>query len=742
MYFYEAQVSIGEVERFVLVVFSGQLEGDEIVYSQLIESGFRKYPNRPEEVFFIYPSYIDDVVSGFFESGERAFENVVRFGEEIPVTFLPFDKKGELSLKAVHGASLICEDLDELRDQLVGGGIFNLAKIRKNDVIQKSPSGTVFIKPSGQEYDEFIKASELAVGYAENQFVGFSLLSKVPEGRDIKRIYIDTNSISSFIESLLYYWARFSDSKCKTAVYYSYGSYGGMDAAKPEDVEDVWLIISASRTNSMGVKMARNWGLEDNQVITLLSYTKSHENNVGDQILVDISALSESAQKDIAHGSMMKVKVWGENFTAEVEKPNLVYILAEHKTPAINMLVYPNNSNGLFKLNRRVSPELPVSSIYVDCTKHLSEDKKLISWLEDVIDWYIPPKLGWLVYKERDESSKNLTSLVEKKLLSNGITGFRKVDINVAHKEISGDDSVLVAIPATATGQTLLKLNRNLRISGHKGNRIFISPFVVSQSKSAFIQFKNSLIYAPKRMKYLFFSWRDMYIGHSEEINSWAQELKVVEHLDSPFWIYRANALRNNKDGLCGAIGTPSVSVDDRLTFTKDFAFWGENNYDPEQINPESVYVTVASILQDLREKPLLKSDKNSLFSYVYQHSVIAPDNFTRFTDALLQSCLWRAANGRELDYRSSLEISQEFSGILERLIEENSNGTSNAAVDLLMGIATGRIQLSREVLKELLKKASCVYKDKNSDAVLLIEYIGAKHFPADYPLSSGDVVL
>ena len=311
MYFYEAQVSIGEVERFVLVIFSGQLEGDELVYSQLIETGFRKHPNRPEEVFFIYPSYIDDVISEFFENGERAFENIVRYGVEIPVTFLPFDKKGELSLKEVHLRSLVCEDLTELRDQLVGNGIFNLAKIRKNDVIQKAPSGTVFIKPSGQEYDEFIKASELAVGYSENQFVGFSLLSRAPKDRDIKRIYIDTNSISSFIESLLYYWARFSCSKCKTAVYYSYSSYGGMDAAKPEDAEDVWLIISASRTNSMGIKMACSWGLKDDQVITLLSYTRSHENNVGDQILVNISALSESAQKDIDHGSMMKVKVWG-----------------------------------------------------------------------------------------------------------------------------------------------------------------------------------------------------------------------------------------------------------------------------------------------------------------------------------------------------------------------------------------------------------------------------------------------
>ncbi|MDO8825963.1 hypothetical protein [Methylophaga sp.] len=156
--------------------------------------------------------------------------------------------------------------------------------------------------------------------------------------------------------------------------------------------------------------------------------------------------------------------------------------------------------------------------------------------------------------------------------------------------------------------------------------------------------------------------------------------------------------------------------------------------YQPEAINPEAVYLTISSILQGLRERPYLENDKDSLFSYVYQHSVIAPENFTRFTDALLQSCLWRASNAREMDYRSDRVLSEEFSSILERLIDENSSGKENAAVDLLMGIATGKIQLETTVLNQLVNQATDYYKDVNGNAISLIEYIKTKLLPTIYP--------
>lgn len=575
MYLFETLVKLGKIEREILVVFSGQLEGSELTYSQLIESGFKKFKNRPEEVFFIYPAYIDKAVTKIFAKGGQAYRNIVRYGDDIPVSLAPFDKCGDVVLKPLNGGSVLTSDAACLRNQIVCKGVYNLARTRKDQVIQKAPSGTVFIKPSDKEYDEFIKASELAVGYAENQFIGFSLLSRAPRGRDIRRIYIDTNSISSFIEALLYYWVKFSGADCKQATYHSYSSYGGKDQAKPEDSEDVWLVISASRSNSMGIDMAADWKLENDQVITLLSYTPTQLGKVGDEILINIAPLSESAEREIVNGSLMKVKVWGENFTAEVEKPNPVHIRAEHKTPAISKLIIPNIQEGLFKLNRKVSADLEVNSVYFDCNEYLETNSNFVDWLNKLTDWYIPSKTSWLVYRGVDEASVTLADSIEKRMHENGIHDFEKIDISDAYKNIKGSGAVVVAMPVTGSGQTLLKLNRNLRISGHSGNRIFISPFVVSPSKSAFDQFRSSLIYGPDGMKYSFLSYKTVHIGHTDNDNSWLQELRVVEHFDSDFWKHRANLLRDHRNGLEGAIGTPSLRIDERLSFTRDFAFWG-----------------------------------------------------------------------------------------------------------------------------------------------------------------------
>jgi hypothetical protein len=733
MYIFEANIHINDVEKEVVVVFSGQSEGEVIDYSFALETGFKKIPTKPEEVLFVYPNYISERIVDIFKEGEKAYENIIRYGEDIPVTMLGFDQFADLTAQAVNGESLLCSDLYLLRNQIIDSGVFNLARKRKDQVILKAPSGSVFIKPSNKSYAEFIKASELAVGYSENQFVAFSLLSKAPKNRNIRKIYIDTNSISSFVEAVLYYWTRFSNLDCKPATYQSYGSYEGKDKAKPDDSSDVWLIISASRSNSMGINMAKDWGLSNDQVLTLLSYTETCEEKVGDETLVDISVLSECATKEKETGSLMKVKVWGENFTAEVKKPNPVLIKATHNTKAIGKWVRPNYNLGLIQCNRLIGPNLPLRSVYINCESFFSIDDKFTQWLIRVIDWYVPPKIKWLVYREIDSASAKLASIIEQQLHDNGISGFTKIDIDKANKNITGDDSVVVAMPVTGSGETLLKLNRNLRISGHKGNRIFISPFVVSSSKTKFDQFQSSLIYGPNEMKYLFFSFNNIFIGHEGEKNSWEKELSVIEYLNGDFWEKRASLLRDSKDGLNGFIGTPSIDSDTKLEFTQDFAFWSKD-YVPNKVEHEAVYLTVSSILQGLREKPHTESDTNSLFNYVYQHSVISPDNFTRFNDSLLQSCLWRAANSRELDYRSSPDMSREFCTILERLIDDNADGLHNAAVDLLMGVATGRIQLSPGQLRSLLDKALSAYATVNENAVLLVNYIFNDHFPEVLP--------
>ena len=704
MYIFEAPLKVKSGSKVCLVAFFGQALDGEVDYSYALEVEFNKYRKKPEEVFLIFPGYLERKVELYFENKSKFYNNAIRYGVDVPVTVAYFDERANLFFRSLHLDSSFRGYENAARDEIVRSGLYNLASERKDQVILKSPSGTVFIKPSKKEFSEFIKSSELAVGASENQFVAFCLLSRSPKNLVVKKIYIDTNSIAAYVEALIFYMSMFRDGVCRVATYYSYSSYDGMNDARPDIVDDVWLIISASRSNSMGVQMAKTWGLDDDQVLTILSYTDSRADRIGDSVLLNISSLSDLAPKAPQKGSLIKVKVVGENFYAEAEKPHPVTIKAAHKPASIGQWVQKLNGHGVIKCNKRISGNDPVNPIYIDCAKYFSEDNGFERWLYNIVDWYVPAKTSYIVYREIDKASAFLKNMIVERLRANGLSSFKVVDVEKATEEISGEGAVVIAMPVTGTGETLLKLNRNLRISGHSGNRIFISPFVVFGSRTGFFNFKNSLIFGPNGLKYQFFSLHSIYFGHGKESSSWDLELEVVEKLQDEFWESRAERLRNVANGVDQYIGTPSLDVNEKLTFSKDFAFWDEG-YDPESIDPESVYLTVSAILQNLREKPITEDDQDSLFSYVYQHSVLDPENFVRFNDGLLQCSLWRAADSRELDYRSSEELSKTFMNIMARLVSENCKGNSNSAIDLLMGIAVGKIKIANSVLGEFAKE-------------------------------------
>ncbi|WP_432472345.1 hypothetical protein [Amphritea sp. HPY] len=741
MYIYESSISVGDSKKDVLVIFSGQLECSAINFGEVVETELQKYSVKPEELLFIYPDYIKEEVDTAVIEGGSFLSGVTRY-ESIPVTAIAFDSSANLNATAIRGESLVCNDMILLQKELMKGGLHNLARSRKDQVIMKAPSGTIFIKPSNDEYDEFIRASGLAVGDSEHQFVAFCLLSKKPAGRDIKKLFIDSSSISAYVEVIAFYLSKFSKAACRTVSYDSFSSYDGVDFSKPDIVDDVWVIISASRSNSLGKKIAKEWGLDNDQVITILSYTKTEDEVCGDETLVNISSLSESSKKELDTGALVKVKVVGEHFTAEVEAPNSVMIKSIHKSKAIASWIDPNGSNGLVKCNVKHAATAKVSSVYVDCERYLNEDTSLRDWLIRIVEWYVPKKVNFLVYEHDETSSEALASLVTDVLGQNGITNFSKVDFSSAETQVNGDGAVIILTPVLCTGEKLLKLNRNLRISGHMGNRIFISPFVIFDSKAKLDKCVNSLLYGPNNMKYLFYSKNQAFTGAGVEGNSWESELQITDNLSHSFWQARSDQLRQYSVGLNGCIGTPSLHVDQKLEFTKDFAFWREG-YDPEEINPEAVYLTISTILQGLRDKKVTEFDQDSLYSYVYQHSVISPDNFTRFNDSLLQSCLWRAASSRELDYRSSVDLSEGFTTILNRLISDNASGTCNAALDLLIGIATNRIKVSRDHLRLVLEHGKKLYEDVDySHSVELIDYIYNRDFSVDVGMTENEVPI
>lgn len=104
------------------------------------------------------------------------------------------------------------------------------------------------------------------------------------------------------------------------------------------------------------------------------------------------------------------------------------------------------------------------------------------------------------------------------------------------------------------------------------------------------------------------------------------------------------------------------------------------------------------------------------------QHAVLDPDNFSRFDDPLLHSCLWRAATSSELDWSSSLEMSNTCKSFMLRQMAMNYNGDENTMLDLFIGIACGKIQRSKRCVIEIIDTGYVAFD--NQAIVELLKFI------------------
>jgi hypothetical protein len=693
MLIFESTFTINKENRSILVIFSGQLDSSKPDVARILEDKLREHTDKPDELIYLYPGYLSDEIQKYLNDDHPLASGIKRYNN-IPVTALEFNQYADLTAKPIRGDSFVCEHLIELKKSIISNGLLKLVSDKSSHVIMKSPPGTIFIKPSGKEYHNFIRTSSLAKGYSEHQFIAFSLLSQLPRNRVIDKILIDTSSISVFVEAVIFYLCMFNPQSDRSIRYDSFSSYIGIEHSKPDIVDNTWVIISASQSNDLGKKIAKDWSLDNEQVVTMLSCTNP-SGEIGGNSLVNISKYSSPVNNSVDDGSLIKVKVVGEHFTAEINEPKSVIIKAAHKTAAVNW-INQHHSKNLIQCN--VKP----NSVSLNTSDFITNDASFKEWLNQIFYWYVPHNIKWLIFDKNDKSSNDFAAIIRGYLNNESNKEIESIDFKSVEDSVSGCESAIIIKPTIYSGSEFLKLNRNLRISGHDGNRIYLSAFSIFDSKENFVKFKSSLLYGPNGFKYIFHTMNEAFIGHALNNNSWDQELSLVENLSSNYWVDRKKQLMNHSQGLIGAIGVHSNNVNSKLEFTKDFAFW-KADYEEDTVNHEAVYLTISSILQNLRERAFQDSTSDSLFSYVYQHSVIDPSNFTRFSDSLLQSCLWRAAYASELDYSSSTQLSEGFTDVLYELITAVlKNNATNASLDLCVGIAIGKIKITKKDLNRI----------------------------------------
>jgi hypothetical protein len=755
MFIFECEYQYKSDDKNCLVMLLGQYSDTanfkNSLYSQ-IQTAYRDNLT-PDAVILLFPDYLNKEMQDLMND-ESIMVELTRH-KHSGVQLFNFNDKGQFKLfKSINaGGSTPNFNLAQLQEDVVESGYKMLMDDRAKDVLAKAPAGTNFVKPSGKVLEEFIYASQLARSSCEHQFIAMSLLPYMPTSLDC--IYIDTASISAIAEALTYYISKFENSICKHVKYKSFSSYSGLESSKPDNTDGAWIIISASESTNMGKQIVKDWGLNSDQVITILSHKPKltrDDINVGNAV---VFCISEYSSKDANNYSPVKVQVHGESFSVEASPPNEVLLLKAHKPLFIDNSVNKYRNNDVFLLNKSNNgitrsdepfliyvDYLKLRSNYVNCnckTKSIAclkvkdddlcSNSRLYQWMEQIVQWSVPRNLKGIVIGSSD---------VETRLLNDFKTVLAKNEFDLEniktiepddHNEMSslGSNSVLVLSNVISSGNCFVDVNRSLRLANHDGMRVFVTAFTTSPSRKRFNNFKVSVTQGTNGFKYALFSYKTIYVGDKKN-SSWKQEKKFITELITQneecdgidYWVERKRQLGSGSVGLQGKIGLSYQGKNEKLEFAPDFVFW-PSNYSVDSINFEAVYVTVASILQNLRDNSLKGVTLNSS---IYQHSVMSPDNFIRFNDSVLQSSLWRSSTPSELDYRRSDILSSDFQGVMTKIMSA-SGPRSYICLDLLIAIAIRWIKISEVSLKKIVADA-----EKHLDkpyAVVLVKHIKAE---------------
>lgn len=177
--------------------------------------------------------------------------------------------KEEITSRFFDGQAIEYIDYQDVCSDIFKHGISEI--VTKNKVIQPAPYGTRFKKTSGKESDYFIKASLSLLEYPEICFIALATYQKITPSKllPLKKIYVDTSSIISLIQAVIYCYNMLEDTKLNPQII-NFKSYSENDINF--NIDDSFTIISASSSGDL----KRSNEIDDDKCLTL--FLQKNEN--------------------------------------------------------------------------------------------------------------------------------------------------------------------------------------------------------------------------------------------------------------------------------------------------------------------------------------------------------------------------------------------------------------------------------------------------------------------------------
>ena len=661
----------------------------------------------PDQLVLVVREPMSEQTFQLLSTDAQVMAAVARLGGRSVVTVIGYDAAGGEASRRTHGSATppLKVELEDIRRRALTA-IFN----QRHGFVE-STSTYHFVNPSGRHSDRFIRVSNILTRGAEIAFIAFCVLPNVPA--DARQAYIDTPALFTVVAAINEQWRSF-DREALLADNFS--SYAGFKASEFE-TEKSFVLISASSSGSLANELMALRGFAAKQVMHLLFLGDNADKHtvVGD-LQVDTvknpdgvtrTTVSTEADCVACRNGSYAIKLQGDQFEFAGPQHDSLLITINDKPPKLDELMIRLAGKDVFSVGLGASGK-PPRQFEVSPTQLMAAEpfKKRLDY---AARRSIPARTDHII--AADPQSKSLAEYIKQIAAPEAKVVAR--DAIDAEVDKTSNTAIVIVATVIESGRTLLDLSRDLRSIAPEAPLSYLVGFSKGTGDPGRSSLAASLEKTHNPYPYEFLAIEEIVLPASSSHNAWAEEVQLLQRAtatESPSPVAaalvqaRLDRLRRASDPLTNDLFL-SNAADRKLTLQPGFVFWPQDL--PNKPHSQAdVYFTISSVLQQLRANAGKggKPGKSAIRTNWFQQTLLAPGNFGRFNDDVIQASILRAALPAELNYRDRIEDSREMGRLIARILKAAAVDRGGAAAEFLLALATRRLQLRPEDLDIVLK--------------------------------------
>jgi len=775
LYLYNAKYKDDEVEKYYAIVFFQDINFDFDDFSKSLDNYFESNP-LPEKIILIVPGYL----KGKFE--ETISDRIIDLNRVIPTKFnrnnafefiQPFfyNIDGKLA-----PSSLINEVIDDsLLPQMFNNALVNIFKVREGLI--KSEIAHHFVFPSGKHCDYFLRPGNILQKGNEIFFIAFNLLDKLKV--DDKIIYCDTSSINSIAFALIEIKRRFLGEKYIPPYIESFGSYSAFESHDFTFIKKSLFLVSSSTSSRIIERLLeKKVALDQIALIFCMGRKNEYRNNIICDLQYDSATNPDGIKKfksyelagqcELCKRGSIAVEVTGDVF--QIEKPKLTLIeIKVTDAPRFHqefMKSFFRRKSDKFSFLRshyyeashKEALSQPSFEIFLDVSGLIKDVDKFPSFkkkLDNYIIQFIPSKTKFIIYLP-DDASRAIANYI-KQSLESSVKNVEEI-ILISQNELfessifqdyKENAAVVIVASSIINGSRLLYISREMRDFSNLSLIYFIG-FSRTEDETYLTFLKNNLTMGKYGISTnSFIELERIHTPNDRQNTTWVVETQFLIMLKNycedtnevkyeeviKFLADRIKILDDGyiSSGICDGLFYPNVLLNKELTINKNFAFYRFDGY-KDNASQSDVYFTVATIINALRNS----SDQNrKIVNSHFVRTLLAPNNFNRYNDGIIQAAVLRAAHSKELSYDLDKKLSSAMLDIIIGIVEFSNENHGEALLEFLYAIAIKKLRLKDYHIKELFKKIKAhKYASANEIILAYVDYCEKITFGADSKLS------